>query len=158
MGSTGSGKSWAAARAMVTDGLEELREIIRGMHPPALDDGLPTALATLAARSAVPTEFRNQLRSRPSDAVATTLYFTAAELLTNVARHARASAACVSVAEVDGGIALAVSDDGCGGARARAGGTGLTGLRRRAEALDGFLTIDSPDGGPTTVTVVLPGG
>jgi signal transduction histidine kinase len=148
----------AAARAMVSDGLEELRDIIRGMHPPALDDGLPTALATLAARNAVPTEFRDQLRSRPSDAVATTLYFSAAELLTNVVRHARATSACVSLTELEGRIALAVSDDGCGGARDCAGGTGLAGLRRRAEALDGVLAIDSRDGGPTTVTVLLPRG
>jgi signal transduction histidine kinase len=148
----------AAARGVVSDGLEELREIIRGMHPPALDDGLPTALATLAARSAVPTEFCDQLRSRLSAAVASTLYFSAAELLTNVARHARASAACVRLVEADGRIALTVSDDGCGGAQAGPVGTGLAGLRRRAEALDGSLTIDSRDGGPTTVTVTLPRG
>jgi signal transduction histidine kinase len=148
----------AAARAMVSDGLEELRDIIRGMHPPALDDGLPTALATLAARNAVPTEFRDHLKSRPSDAVATTLYFSAAELLTNVVRHARATSACVRLSEVDGQIALAVSDDGCGGAQDGTSGTGLAGLRRRAEALDGVLTIDSRDGGPTTVTVLLPRG
>jgi signal transduction histidine kinase len=148
----------ASARALVSDGLVELREVIRGMHPPALDDGLPTALATLAARSAVPTEFCDRLRSRPSEAVASTLYFTAAELLTNVARHAGASAARLTLAEDDGRLVLTVADDGRGGAQVRPGGTGLAGLRRRAEALDGSLTVDSTDGGPTTVTVTLPGG
>jgi signal transduction histidine kinase len=148
----------ASARAMVSDGLVELREIIRGMHPPALDDGLPTALATLAARSAVPTAFRDELRSRPAEAVAGTLYFTAAELLTNVARHARATSACLHLAEFGDRIVLAVSDDGRGGAQVGAGGSGLAGLRRRAEALDGSLTVDSRDGGPTTVTVTLPRG
>ena len=148
----------ASARAMVSDGLVELREIIRGMHPPALDDGLPTALATLAARSAVPTEFRDELRSRPAEAVAGTLYFTAAELLTNVARHARATSACLHLAESGDSVVLAVSDDGRGGAQVGAGGTGLAGLRRRAEALDGSLAVDSRDGGPTTVTVTLPRG
>jgi signal transduction histidine kinase len=147
-----------AAREMVSEGLVELREVIRGMHPPALDDGLPTALATLAARSAVPTEFRDRLESRPAEAVASTLYFSAAELLTNVARHAGASAACLSLTEDDGRVVLTVTDDGRGGARVRSGGTGLAGLRRRAEALDGSLTVDSRDGGPTTVTVTLPGG
>jgi signal transduction histidine kinase len=147
-----------AARATVSDGLEELRDIIRGMHPPALDDGLPTALATLASRSAIPTEFRDRLRSRPSEVVASTLYFSAAELLANVARHSRASSASTSLMEVDGRIAPAVSDDGCGGAEAGPGGTGLAGFRRRAEALDGSLGIDSRDGWPTVVTVTLPGG
>jgi signal transduction histidine kinase len=104
----------------------------------------------------VPTEFRDRLPCRPAEAVASTLYFSAAELLTNVARHAGASTACLSLAGDDGRVVLTVTDDGRGGARVRSGGTGLAGLRRRAEALDGSLTVDSRDGGPTTVTVTLP--
>jgi signal transduction histidine kinase len=145
-----------AARHTVVDGLDELREIIRGMHPPALDDGLPTALATLASRGPVPTEFSGGLCSRPSDAAAAALYYTATELLTNVARHADATRAQIGVAETADTITLVVRDDGRGGARPSPSRTGLAGLRHRAEALDGNLAIDSPDGGPTTVTMTLP--
>jgi signal transduction histidine kinase len=144
------------AKRTVTDGLDELREIIRGMHPPALDDGLPTALATLAARSPIPTGFTDRLRTRPSDAEATTLYFSATELLTNVARHAGAATVQITLADDDHETVLVVHDDGRGGARVSTTHTGLAGLRRRARALDGDLSIDSPDGGPTTITVTLP--
>jgi signal transduction histidine kinase len=144
------------ARRTVTDGLEELRDIIRGMHPPALDDGLATALATLAARSPIPTQFSDHLHGRPSDAEATTLYFIATELMTNVARHAEATKVDIRLADTDVFIELVVRDDGRGGARPSTSDSGLAGLRRRARALDGDLLIDSPDGGPTTITVTLP--
>jgi signal transduction histidine kinase len=123
-----------------------------------LDDGLPTALATLASRSPVPTAFSAKLDSRPSDAAAGTLYFTAAELLTNVARHAHATRADVYLAETADELILTVRDDGHGGARLSSSGTGLGGLRRRAAALDGSLALDSPDGGPTSVVMTLPKG
>ena len=145
----------ATARGVVDDGLSELREIIRGMHPPALDDGLSTALATLASRSPVPTEFRDSLVGRPGDPVAQALYFAAAELLTNVARHADASRVVLSVCERAGSVVLAVEDDGRGGADA-VRGSGLAGLRRRAEAFDGRLEIRSPVGGPTSVVMSVP--
>ncbi len=151
------------ARAILTttrqealDALEELREIIRRVHPPALDAGLPTALASLAARSPVPAELRDGLRTRPSDAQATALYFSAAELLTNVARHADASHASIEVDETDEHVTLTVSDDGRGGAAVSPAGTGLVGLARRLAALDGTLTIDSPPSGPTRITITLP--
>lgn len=147
-----------AARRSVAEGLDELREIIRGMHPPALDDGLPTALATLAARSPFPTRFRDELHARVSDATATTLYFTAAELLTNVARHAEASQVDIRLAETGDTIVLAVRDDGCGGARPSNPQSGLAGLERRARSLGGELSVESPDGGPTTITMTLPKG
>jgi signal transduction histidine kinase len=145
-----------AARQDVIDALEELRDIIRGMHPPALDDGLATALATLVARSAIPVEFHNHLNRNPTDSQAVTLYFSAAELLTNVARHAEATKAEVEVTDNGDSIVLTVRDDGHGGAALSAGGTGLAGLDRRARALDGSLTIDSPPGGPTMMTMTLP--
>jgi signal transduction histidine kinase len=145
----------AAAQGVVSDGLDELREIIRGMHPPALDDGLSTALATLASRSPFPVELRDSLRTQPGDAVAQALYFAAAELLANVARHADASAAVLSLCETSGGIVLTVEDDGRGGAAA-AGGTGLAGLRHRVEAFDGTLDLTSPLGGPTSVALTIP--
>ena len=93
-----------------------------------------------------------------SDAAATTLYFTAAELLTNVTRHADATAVDIRLAETVDTIVLVVGDDGRGGARPSDSKSGLAGLQRRARALDGELSIDSPDGGPTTITMTLPKG
>ncbi|MEU4424314.1 sensor domain-containing protein [Actinoplanes sp. NPDC024001] len=145
------------AQDNITEALAELRDIIRAVHPPALDDGLPTALQTLAARSSVPVDLSVELAGRPSDAVASALYFTVAELLTNVARHARATRVTVALRSEDDIVRLSVRDDGRGGARPRPDGTGLAGLHRRATALDGSLTVDSPAGGPTTITMTLPG-
>jgi signal transduction histidine kinase len=147
------------ARGTVTDALAELRDIVRGLHPPALDDGLEVALTTLAGRSAVPASVAVALTGRPPDATASAVYFTVAELLTNVAKHARATRAAVDLREDHGRLRLVVTDDGRGGARPSTGGTtgtGLSGLSRRVAAVDGSLTIDSPDGGPTVVTVTLP--
>jgi signal transduction histidine kinase len=150
----------SAARASVTEGLAELRDIVRGIHPPALDDGLDTALSTLAARSGLPVEIDVVLTTPPSDAVATTVYFAAAELLTNAARHADARTVRLRLTEQDASLRLAVTDDGHGGAGLTTGGsgTGLAGLAHRAEALDGRLDVRSPPGGPTTVTMTLPQG
>jgi signal transduction histidine kinase len=146
----------ANARDAVTEALAELRDIVRGMHPPALDDGLEVALSTLVARSAVPVRLHVTLPSRPPDATASAVYFTVAELLTNIARHSQASRAWVSLVCDDGFLRLIVRDDGRGGAGFSVG-TGLPGLARRAEALDGSLTVDSPGGGPTVVTVTFSG-
>lgn len=165
----------AGARQQILDALDELRDIIRGVHPPALDDGLPTALASLAARSPVPVELRDRLRVRPTDAQAAALYFCAAELLANVARHADAERIQLEIGDSAGQIVLAVRDDGRGGAAiadaiaadgtgsagsssaaSGSAGTGLAGLRRRIFALDGTLGLDSPPGGPTAVTVTIP--
>jgi signal transduction histidine kinase len=145
-----------AARATVTDALAELRDIVRGIHPPALDDGLETALTTLASRASLPVTFTAQLSVRPSDATASALYFTAAELLSNITRHAGATRAALTLRADDASVRLRVTDDGKGGARVSAAGTGLAGLARRAAALDGSMEIDSAPGGPTTVTVTLP--
>ncbi|HZB40159.1 MAG TPA: sensor domain-containing protein [Ilumatobacter sp.] len=148
----------ATARQQVLDALEELREIIRGVHPPALDDGLSTALATLAARSPVPVELQDELNSKPTDVVAAALYFTAAELLTNVARHAEADRARVEIHDDADRIWLVVRDDGHGGASLSSYGTGLAGVERRLRALDGTMSVDSPPNGPTIITVTLPRG
>jgi signal transduction histidine kinase len=145
-----------SARQQVLDALQELREIIRGVHPPALDDGLPTALATLAARSPVPVEFHNDLRCRPTDAEAAALYFSAAELLTNTARHSGAEHARLDIRDTDDLIILVVRDDGHGGATPSTDGSGLAGIERRVRVLDGMMRVDSPAQGPTTVTVTLP--
>jgi signal transduction histidine kinase len=158
----------AGARSTVTEALAELRDIVRGLHPPALDDGLDVALSTLAGRSAVPTSVTVELTGRPPDATASALYFTVAELLTNVARHAEATRVRIWLGEDGAQLKLTVHDDGRGGVPAAdatrndsepiagAAGTGLRGLARRAEALDGHLHVESPSGGPTTVTMTLP--
>ena len=155
------------ARGTVTEALAELRDIVRGLHPPALDDGLEVALTTLAARSAVPATVTADLPTRPPDATASALYFAVAELLTNIARHSAATRTAITVGEDGPWLKLTVTDDGRGGARPapdgspssggqRASGSGLSGLARRAAALDGTFHVDSPAGGPTTVTMKLP--
>jgi signal transduction histidine kinase len=147
-----------SARHTVTDALAELRDIVRRIHPPALDDGLATALTTLAARSGLPVEVNIELLEPPSEPIATTVYFTAAELLTNAARHAGAARVRLGLTEDDEWLRLVVTDDGPGGAAPNAGGTGLAGLASRARALDGRFDVVSPTGGPTTVTMTLPRG
>ncbi|MGW6725918.1 sensor histidine kinase [Nocardia sp. NPDC055029] len=151
----------AEARAGAKEALTELRELVRGIHPPALELGLGPALETLTARCAVPVELRVHLPRRPSPAIEAIAYFSVAELLTNVVKHARATEITVTVSpEGPRSLAITVRDNGIGGARpsgaGTAGGSGLAGLAARAESVDGTLTVDSPTGGPTVVTMVLP--
>lgn len=145
-----------SAQQIIRDGTAELRDIIRGMRPPVLDDSLETALTSLAATSPVMTTFDSGVSTRPSDAAATALYFAAAELLSNLVRHAGATVAEIRLEESAGGYELTVCDNGKGGAGRATSGTGLDGLRRRVDALDGSLAIDSPDGGPTVIAIRLP--
>ncbi|GAA0676457.1 sensor domain-containing protein [Kitasatospora atroaurantiaca] len=137
--------------------IQELRELVRGIHPPALDSGLAPALTTLAARSAVPAGVRVELAHRPPASVETILYFAAAELLANAGKHSGASQVAVTVIGFGDGLRLVVSDDGRGGARLDGAGSGLRGLAERVRTVDGVVAVDSPPGGPTTVTVDLPG-
>ncbi|MEU7576281.1 sensor domain-containing protein [Streptomyces sp. NPDC041068] len=143
------------AHRNATEALTELRDLARGIHPPALDDGLPDALATLAARSTVPVELSADVPRRPTPAIETIAYFCAAELLTNVIKHSGARRAAIGVTQRDGLLRLEVTDDGRGGA-ALGAGSGLTGLAQRVRTVDGRIGIRSPDGGPTAVTVELP--
>ncbi|MGH9104316.1 MAG: sensor histidine kinase [Acidimicrobiales bacterium] len=143
------------AKAAITD----LRDLARGIHPPALDKGLENALATLAARSAVPTELTVSLRSRPTPGIEVICYFCAAELLANVAQHAQASRASLSCAQHGPWIRIVVRDNGLGGAavhRVDSASSGLAGLADRVGAVDGAMSIASPQGGPTAITVDLP--
>jgi signal transduction histidine kinase len=146
-----------SAHDSAKDAIAELRDLVRGIHPPVLDQGLDAALATLAARCAVPVELRARIPHRPSPAIETIAYFCVAELLTNVVRHSGATRAVVEAREHGGTLRLQVSDDGRGGARVGTG-TGLTGLAERVRTVDGRLTVDSPDSGPTVISVVLPMG
>jgi signal transduction histidine kinase len=141
------------------EAIAELRDIARGIHPPALDIGLEGALATLAARSAVPTEVSVDLRTRPTPAIEAIAYFCVAELLANVAQHAQASRASISCMQQGTWLRLVVRDDGRGGAQLTTVGStssGLSGLTERVHAVDGRLNLVSPPGGPTVVTVDLP--
>jgi signal transduction histidine kinase len=144
-----------AAHQGAKDALVELRNLARGIHPPALDSGLADALATLAASSATPVELTASIPERPAPAIETIAYFCAAELLANAAKHSRASKIDISLSGQDGKLVLRVADDGTGGADP-AGGSGLSGLAQRVRTVDGRIDIASPPGGPTRITVTLP--
>jgi signal transduction histidine kinase len=144
-----------AAHRHAKEALVELRDITRGIHPPALDLGLDAALATLVARSAIPATLRADLSQRPDKAIETIAYFTVAELLANAAKHSQARCVTVEITERGGTLHLQVHDDGVGGASPGAG-SGLTGLADRLRAVDGRLNIVSPPGGPTVISVELP--
>ncbi|MFF6774009.1 sensor histidine kinase [Streptomyces sp. NPDC012637] len=136
--------------------LQELRDLARGIHPAVLTDrGLDAALSALAARCTVPVSVDVDLAGRPAAAIEGIAYFTVSELLQNVSKHSRARRAWVDVWRTDGRLMLQVRDDGVGGADP-AGGSGLAGLAERLGAVDGVLAVDSPAGGPTTVTAELP--
>jgi signal transduction histidine kinase len=143
------------ARGQTDDAIDELRRLTRGIHPVALDGGLGEALPSLTATSPVPVAVRLDVRERPDEVVERAVYFCAAELLTNVAKHSGARSAELAASAADGRVRLSVRDDGRGGA-ALGIGTGLTGLAERLAAVDGVLRIDSPPGGPTVVTAELP--
>ncbi|MEV3991105.1 sensor domain-containing protein [Streptomyces sp. NPDC049837] len=143
------------ARGNATQAVAELRAVVKGIHPPVLDQGLDAALATLAADAPLPVAVTVDLARRPSPALESLVYFCAAELLANAVKHSGASAVTVDVRGTGGELSLAVSDDGRGGAVPGAG-SGLTGLLGRVRTVDGALTCDSPPGGPTVVTVAIP--
>jgi signal transduction histidine kinase len=144
-----------SAHGIAREAITELRDLAHGIHPSALDHGLDTALATLAARSAVPVTLVSDLPERPSAAIETIAYFCAAELLANVAKHSRAGHATLEAVHLPGLLRLRVSDDGIGGARAGRG-SGLAGLAERLRTVDGRMAVSSPPGGPTVITIELP--
>jgi signal transduction histidine kinase len=146
----------SAAHRNAKETLIELRDIARGIHPPVLDHGIGPALDSLGETSAVPVRLALDITHRPSPAIEAIAYFCAAELLANVAKHSGAAKAEISVTSDRGGLEMTVSDDGSGQARLSPGG-GLEGLLERVLTVDGRLTIDSPAGGPTRITVTLPG-
>ena len=143
----------------VKETITELRDLARGIHPPALDIGLEGALATLAARSTVPAELEVSIVDRPTPAIEAIAYFCVAELLANIAQHACASRARITCAQHGRWLRVVVRDDGTGGARPSSAGSassGLNGLGDRVNAVDGQLDIISPPMGPTVVTIDLP--
>jgi signal transduction histidine kinase len=139
--------------------LTELRDLVRGVHPPVLTDrGLDAALSGLTARCPVPVEVHVDVPVRPKASVEAVAYFLVAEALTNVAKHSRARHATVVVEGhgYPGTLSVVVSDDGIGGADP--GGAGLAGLADRVAGVDGSLSVESPSGGPTIISAVLPCG
>ena len=150
-----------AAHADAKQAIIDLRNITRGIHPPVLTDlGLDAALSALAARCPVPVSVDVsadvQARPRPTPTIESIAYFVVAEALTNVARHAQATAVVVRVRRDGGWLRMVISDNGRGGADLANGGTGLAGLADRLSAVDGRITVDSPLGGPTVLVAELP--
>ncbi|GII90921.1 sensor histidine kinase [Sinosporangium siamense] len=136
--------------------LKELRDFVRGLHPAVLnDEGLDAALSGLAAGAPFPVRLRVELAGRVSPTIEAVAFFVVSEALTNIAKHALASSAEVTVHREGGALRLVVADDGVGGADP-ALGTGLRGLTQRVGSVDGILNIDSPPGGPTRIEVELP--
>ncbi|GAB2619724.1 histidine kinase [Paractinoplanes abujensis] len=161
LGADGPPPDLAQARELVAlahrgakDALADLRELVRGIHPPVLDNGLGDALATLATGSAIPVAVSVELPGRPAPAIETIAYFCAAELLANAAKHSQASRIALGVTGSGARLRLTVEDDGAGGADPD--GPGLSGLARRVGVVDGRLRVHSPAGGPTGVEIELP--
>jgi signal transduction histidine kinase len=145
-----------SAVAELTAGLAELRELARGIHPAVLTErGLDPALHSLAARAPLPVSVSASVEGRFAPAVEAAVYFVVMEALTNVAKYASASAAEVTVEQVDGHVVIGVQDDGIGGADPAAG-SGLSGLADRVTALGGRLEVESPPGGGTVVRAEVP--
>jgi PAS domain S-box-containing protein len=137
-------------------GLEELREIVAGIHPAILTQrGLAAAIEALAARLPFPVQLEVPGTRLPAP-VEATVYFFCTEALTNVVRHASATSARVGVEVAGDRCSVEVGDDGIGGARPRSQVSGLTGLRDRIGALRGTVEIVSPDGGGTVLRASIP--
>jgi signal transduction histidine kinase len=146
----------AEARKSSIAALAELRSLVRGINPPVLvERGLTDAVRALALDSAVEVDVRGSLPGRAERPVESAVYFAVAELLANVAKHARASLVTIDLGFDSHVLTAVVTDDGVGGAAA-SDGSGLAGLERRARAFSGTLIIDSPAGGPTRITVAVP--
>jgi signal transduction histidine kinase len=151
-----SGPFLANAEGELRAALAELRELAHGIHPTILvTGGLEPALRSLADRSHIPVELHVLLPGRPPEPAEAAAYYVASEALANVAKHARATRARVSVSRAEARLVVEVSDDGVGGAGATAGG-GLQGLEDRTAAIGGRLSIVSPAGGGTRLRAEIP--
>jgi signal transduction histidine kinase len=153
----------AAARALLIEArdasaraLTELRDLVRGIHPPVLADrGIGEAVRALAMDSPLRIRVTSELPGRPPAPVESAAYFAVSELVANVAKHAGAHQVWIDLRYERGMLRIDVGDDGTGGADP-ARGTGLRGIERRLSAFDGILALTSPPGGPTVATMELP--
>jgi PAS domain S-box-containing protein len=146
----------AAAQAGLEGALEELRRLANGIHPAELSErGLEAALRELAHRTAVPVEVMVEKLGRPTPEIESAAYFIAAEATANAVKHATANRIEIDVTTMRDKLRITVTDDGIGGA-SFGDGTGLQGLRDRAEAIGGQLAVDSPSGGPTVLSAEIP--
>jgi signal transduction histidine kinase len=144
------------AQAQVSESLEELRDVARGIYPAVLSGhGLSVALDSLVARAVVPVLLTVDLDDRPAESVEVAAYFLVGEALTNIDKHAAAASARVHVQRVDQRLIVEVSDDGRGGADPTAG-SGLRGLADRVDALDGRFTVTTPPAGGTCIHAEIP--
>ena len=153
----------AAARALLVEArdasvkaLAELRDLVRGIHPPVLADrGLADAIQALALDSPMRIHLASDAAGRPPAPVESAAYFAVTELLANVSKHAEARQTWIDIRHTAGMLRIGVTDNGHGGADP-AHGSGLRGIERRLAPFDGVLAISSPPGGPTAVTMEIP--
>ncbi|HET6861087.1 MAG TPA: sensor domain-containing protein [Streptomyces sp.] len=146
----------AMARASSAEALSELRDLVRGIHPPVLAErGLGDAVRALALRLPIESEVGVQMGGRAEAPVESAAYFAVSEALTNAVKHSGAGRVRVAIRHADGMLRVSVDDDGRGGAAVGAG-SGLSGIARRLGAFDGVLAVSSPVGGPTVVTMEIP--
>jgi signal transduction histidine kinase len=144
------------ARDASVKALAELRNLVRGIHPPILADrGLADAIRALAMDSPMRIHLASDLYGRASAPIESGAYFAVSELLANVSKHAEARETWVDLRYTDGMLRIGVTDNGHGGADP-ARGSGLRGIERRLAAFDGVLAVSSPPGGPTAVTMEIP--
>ncbi|MFC6878414.1 MULTISPECIES: sensor histidine kinase [Actinomadura] len=156
MDAAGSAELIDRARGEARAALEELRDLVRGIHPSVLTDrGLRAAVESLAERSPVRVEVDVELPGRPPEGVESAAYFVIAEALANVAKHSGATVATVTARRDGAALLLRIRDDGRGGAAVEGGG-GLQGLADRVAVYDGTVRLSSPEGGPTMLRVEIP--
>ncbi|MFF2539710.1 sensor histidine kinase [Streptomyces cyaneofuscatus] len=149
-------KLLAMARESSAEALTELRDLVRGIHPPVLAErGLGDAVKALALRLPVATEVTVELPGRAEASVESAAYFAVSEALTNAVKHAGGDRIWVDLHHSEGMLRISVTDNGGGGARIGSG-SGLSGIERRLGTFDGVLAVSSPAGGPTMVTMELP--
>lgn len=148
----------AMARASSAEALTELRDLVRGIHPPVLAErGLGEAVKALALRMPVRSEVSVELTGRADAPVESAAYFAVGEALTNAVKHAGAERLWVDLHHAEGMLRISVTDNGKGGAVVGSGsGSGLSGIERRLGTFDGVLAVSSPAGGPTMVTMEIP--
>jgi signal transduction histidine kinase len=152
----GARKMLSEARQTSSAALGDLRDVVHGIHPPVLADrGLKAAIEAIAIDLPVSVDVTGEASPGIPPPVESAVYFTVAECLANIAKHAEASRAWVELAHPPGLLTVVVGDDGRGGADPSTG-TGMRGVARRLAAFDGTMRVSSPNGGPTLVTLEVP--